>query len=690
VKLRIASVVAIVALSVAPSASADGGTPIRSKFALANHCFGLSSQANGKFVATDADGYRAVASEKAGAAAFFFKATGLGTYMLYDQDGKLAVGREPPSGSPDPVTRADVASKPAEWAPRLKSGRRLAFRSTAGGRWLSVQPGTGALILTAARSRYGLFKLAADRNCRRYPEAHVGASGTPFKGTNPDGTVFGYADMHLHVTADLRAGGRVIHGSSFDPFGITVALGGDENDHGPDGSLDVTGNLLRTGLPFGTHDTHGWPSFAGWPTHDTNTHQQTYYVWLKRAWESGERFVVAQTIEDTPICEIEPLRSHSCDETQTIKLEIERLHQLEDYVDAQSGGPGRGWFRLVRTPKQARRVIERGKLAVMIGIESSNLFGCSEYQDQPQCDRADIDRGIRMYRRLGVRSVFVAHWTDNALSGAALEGGAKGTFINVFNRLQTGHYIRTEPCPEAGQGEEPQSLGPGELRVLAGFFPVTAPLADEVFPTYPPGPQCNSKGLTALGAFAIRRLIAAHMLIEVDHMSEKARDRVLEIAKAHHYPLVSSHNGTGGRWTPSELKRLYALGGLAAATPETAPELAAKIRALRPYRSSKYYFGVGLGTDTGGFADQPAPRADAAQAPLRYPFRSYVCKLKFKRQRTGERTYDLNADGVAHYGLIADLLADVQRGEGGKPAMRSLFRSAEAYLQMWQRAYAHR
>ena len=71
------------------------------------------------------------------------------------------------------------------------------------------------------------------------------------------------------------------------------------------------------------------------------------------------RLTVAQTIEDEPLCEIQPLRSHSCDETRTIKLEVERLRALQHYVDAQAGGPGRGWFRLVYNPAQARRVIER-------------------------------------------------------------------------------------------------------------------------------------------------------------------------------------------------------------------------------------------------------------------------------------------------------------------------------------------
>jgi microsomal dipeptidase-like Zn-dependent dipeptidase len=76
------------------------------------------------------------------------------------------------------------------------------------------------------------------------------------------------------------------------------------------------------------------------------------------------------------------------------------------------------------------------------------------------------------------------------------------------------------------------------------------PLAEEGMPSYPPGPQCNVKGLSKLGAYAIRRLIDRHMLIEADHLSERARARVLEIAERRRYPLISSHTGTGGTWPP--------------------------------------------------------------------------------------------------------------------------------------------
>jgi microsomal dipeptidase-like Zn-dependent dipeptidase len=475
--------------------------------------------------------------------------------------------------------------------------------------------------------------------------------------------VFGFVDLHVHITADMRAGGEVIYGESFDRFGITRALSaaGDAQAHGPNGMLDVTGNLIRNGSPVGTHDTHGWPTFKGWPVHDTITHQQVYYVWLKRAWMAGMRLVVAQTVEDHSLCQIEARRVRTCDESQSIAGQAQRLRDMQDYIDAQSGGSGRGWFRLVYDPGQARRAIERGKLAVVIGVESSDPFGCSEYLGMPQCTKADIDRGLDEFYRLGVRSMFPMHWVDNAFGGAALEGGAQGTFINALNVNQTGEPFSTETCSRPGEIEAPGSR-----------------------------PQCNTRGLTDLGVYLIRQMFAKHMLIEADHMSEKTRDTVLAIAQANHYPLVSSHNGTGGSWSAPQLRTLYASGGMVAVTPDTARALAHKVLALTQYRSSRRYFGVGLGTDTGGLGGQPGPRADARAHPLRYPFRSYDARVEFVRERTGDFVYDLNADGVAHYGLIPDLVADVQQGNGDRGALPLLFRSSEACLEMWQRAFAPR
>ena len=222
----------LLAIGVAVTGTASAA-PIESKYDLANRCIALPTGGN-----------------------YFFKATGLGTYMLYRQDGRL-LGVDGPTDQPGPA---------AEWRARLNSKGQLSLSSTADGRSLTDAP----------------FKPAPATGCATYPEAEVGATGRPSKGS-----LFGFADLHLHITANMRAGGAVLYGEPFDRFGITEALGHDADIHGADGSDDVTGNLLRTGLPFGTHDTHGWPTFAGWPTFDTNTHQQIYYRWLERAWMAG-------------------------------------------------------------------------------------------------------------------------------------------------------------------------------------------------------------------------------------------------------------------------------------------------------------------------------------------------------------------------------------------------------------------
>jgi microsomal dipeptidase-like Zn-dependent dipeptidase len=594
-------------------ASATAGAELTARSELANECVSLES------------GGRPVA----GMARLYLEPTGLRAYLIEDDQGKLLAASD--AGG---VERVDAPGPAAEWTIK---GRRPPFKVRSAG--------TGAPL---AKGRLGF---AGALGCTRYPEARTNAHGR-FDPTKGDGSVRGFADIHLHVTANLRAGGAVVYGEPFDPFGIPEALGHDAEVHGPDGSLDVTGNLLRTGEPTGTHDTHGWPTFAGWPVNDTNTHQQAYYMWLKRVWKAGMRLVVAQTVEDEPLCEIEPLRTHSCDEMETIKLEIAQLRALQNYVDAQSGGRGRGWLRIVTDPFMARRAIEHGKLAVVIGMEASDPFGCSEYQGVPQCTREDVDAGLRELRRLGLRSMFIAHWIDNAFGGAAFEEGAKGDFIKTFEVAQTGHPFATEPC--------------------AG--------ADEA------GGECNSLGLTDLGAYLVRRLIAKHMLIETDHLSQKAREAVFDIAEAEDYPLVSSHTGTGGEWTPEQLERLYRLGGLATVRPGTAPEMAADLRELE--RSASGAGGtVALGTDTGGFSSLPGPRPDAGTDPLRYPFKSFVCDVRFARQRTGRRTFDLNADGVAHYGLFADLIADIEQQPHGRAALRPFFGSVEAYLEMWEGAY---
>jgi hypothetical protein len=296
-------------------------------------------------------------------------------------------------------------------------------------------------------------------------------------------------------------------------------------------------------------------------------------------------------------------------------------------------------------------VIEQGKLAMLVGVEASNPFGCDERLDTSTCTRADVDAGLALYHRLGISGFFIAHWVDNAFAGAALEPGATGKFISLLEIGQTGLPFETGQCPEAGQGT-----------------------------------SCNSKGLTALGAYLVQRMMDYHMLIEMDHLSERARLQVLALVEARRYPIISSHTNTGGFWTPSDLRRLYALGGFATARPTDAAALAKDILSFEPYRRKGQLLGVGLGTDTGGFNASPGPDPSASAKPLRYPFKAYGSNALFYCELTGTHRFNFNTHGVAQYGQYPDLLAYMRQQRGGVRASQVLFHSAEAYLDTWQRA----
>ena len=92
-------------------------------------------------------------------------------------------------------------------------------------------------------------------------------------------------------------GGKFHCGAPWSPYGVTVALK-DCADHGTDGSTALVENLLTYGNLAQKHSPTGWPSFTGWPTHDSNTHESTYWKWLERAWRGGLRLMVNDVVEN--------------------------------------------------------------------------------------------------------------------------------------------------------------------------------------------------------------------------------------------------------------------------------------------------------------------------------------------------------------------------------------------------------
>jgi hypothetical protein len=652
-------------------AAIAGPAPVASGAELTRHsivgdCFAF--QAPDGFVAKASGGYVATAA-RAQAEPFRLQATDLATYLLYGEAGDFLTldGNDAESAS--------QPSRAAEWRAHKPSSRGFAFTNL----------GSGSPLSVAADGRVGAgglteFELVRTRGCAHYPEIGLNTQGQPFTGKTRYGEVRGFWDPHMHIMAFEAFGGGVHCGRPWHRYGVTHALPDCAETEGPAGLADPAKNFVNWGLPAFPHDTVGWPTFRDWPNHHSLTYEQTYYKWLERSWMGGLRLAVNLLVDNRAFCVVlaQPQhRRNPCNEMETVRREAKAIYEMQDYIDAQSGGPGKGFFRIVRNPFEARKVINDGKLAVVLGIEISELFGCTRLNDVPQCDKADVDRSLDEVYRMGVRDMELLNKFDNAFVGVRFDSDTFGLFVNGGNALTTGKFWRARTC-----------TGPEADNTIARVPPISDPIFDTPLagvlsglPLYPSPPHCNVIGMTPLGEYLVRKMIRRGMIVDPDHMSVTAANRALEIlAREKHSGVVSSHSWTDERNWPD----IYRLGGVVAPKAGSSTGFIENWREARKMRDRRYYFGFGFGDDMNGFATQGPPRT-GAENPVRYPFESFDGGVRFDRQRSGERVFDINADGVAHFGLYPDWVEDLRKQAGGR-IVRDLSRGAEAYLQMWERA----
>lgn len=706
--------------------------PASSRFAMANGCFAIRDVASGSFV-TAGERITATARQEE-ATPFFMKPSALGRYLFYTPDARFLSLASQTQDLADAIVLVSAAAGAnvvgagdlLAWVNPLlpvsdaindagdaitEGGGQVAdavimTRSLAlsaqphdGSEWdIAEAPGGFTVVSTATGDALSVdaeqvvFDFVPATGCTDYPEAQLNATGTPFSGTLPDGSVFGYAETHMHLGGSEALGGRLGYGRPFHRFGITHALDNCEVDHGPNGINDALDAVVNPQQPFPPHETQGWPTFRDWPSWGSQTHHQTYYVWLKRAWMGGLRFMVNHLVANEMLCQVWPLKEHDCNEMESIALQRQLVLDLQDYIDAQEGGPGKGFFRVVYDPFTAREVIEAGQMAVILGTENEKVFDCGEYLDAPECSVEDIERELAEWWDLGLRAIFPIHIFDNAFGGSEISRfTSDAALIQVYNAgniVETGHAYATIPCEEAQaveEGEAPtEDRGLFEMVALQVFNPQPLPID---------GCVNNARPLTSTGDYFIHRLIDYGVLIEADHSGPLARKRMLDIAMARDVPILSGH--TGSISVARDSARIARTGGiLSNLTDDPAPVTIAFIEDLvamyREIGLPEDAIATGFGADINGIHKQPRPRDDAAENPLEYPFRSFDGQVSFERQVTGERVFDLNVDGVAHYGLYPDYIADIADQPGGREALKYVFRSAEAYLRAWERAWAAR
>ena len=655
------------AQSAAPTAGPDA------RYALANGCFALRSSAAGRVVAKSGGGYTASSPQVGGGEPFYLKPTALGSYMLYGRARDYLARNA--SGN---VVAAPDSGPDADWTVTVEGN---SFRLALGGRVLSVD-GAGKLVLTDAAGPGSQFSMEKATGCAPFPEVETNVLGAPTTGSTSYTETAGFVDAHMHHMAFEFLGGRAHCGRPWHRYGVEKALVDCPDHQAGNGAGAALENVISYGNPARGHDPVGWPNFKDWPAAESLTHEQSYYKWLERSWRAGQRVFVNLLVENKVLCELYPYKQNSCDEMNSVRLQARRMREMENYIDAQAGGPGKGFYRIVTDPFQARRVINEGKLAVIMGIEVSEPFGCQLLNEVPQCDRARIDRELDEAYRFGVRQMEIINKFDNALAGVAGDSGSTGTIVNNGNKLTTGSYWKMQACDGPPDEVDKQQTGlydHDHNDLLSNAIEQLLPMG--VAPVYPRGSNCNVRGLSGLGEHLVRRLMAKRMIMDPDHLSVRARKQMLSLLEAQRYSgVVSSHSWS----TPDVVPRIYNLGGVITPYAGDSKTFVKKWRETAPKaKRSKYYFGFGYGADMNGFGAQGHARN--GPNPVTYPFKSWNGKQTIQQQRSGNRVYDINKDGVAHYGLYPDWIEDLRR-QAGDQIVKDMARGSEAYLQMWERA----
>lgn len=526
----------------------------------------------------------------------------------------------------------------------------------------------------------------------------------PRTATGPRNTS-GFADLHVHMMSFFGFAGGFVHPSPF-----TRPMNDCDGNHG------IVRGVLRGGHAFWDAHPNRTRARLDWPHHLDTAHQQAAAAHLRKAHENGLSLIVMNAVNNEWAARALIKDSIKNDDIPRNDMDSVRLQLRAAWAFAEE----HDWFRIARDPWEARRIIADGDLAVILGVEISNLFPDNQGEWPEQLDE---------FYDLGVRQMGLTHETDTQFAGTARHHGLT---LRVANYLKARGLILDNP------------LGWTNLDAhisAAAAFQFNSPNVVGL----------RSKGRDLLSALAQRR-----MLIDIDHMSRLARAQSIEYAKdvLNHYPLIfthtrfdplmpskrtvealagfgtsekeaRAHSGWGGKGsgeymaTNTEILSIMELGGIVGL--RTGPN---HILSERPTRlggifnscptSSRSFaqmvqFGArrlgvaqSFGTDIAApFVPQLGPRfqlttmQNATRAcsgfsnttfggsapPVRVPPLTILPADELRLARLREQ-FDI--EGMKHIGMLPALLADLTELQANTASLR---RSTENLLRTWERAW---
>jgi microsomal dipeptidase-like Zn-dependent dipeptidase len=634
-------------------------------------------------------------------------------------------------------------------------------------------------------------------------QAFGGLRGIPTVWGRPGGSLAAYAADPTLIDRDLpRCDGTFHHGATIV---AAHALKGIEQFGFVEFAFPLS--ILSAALP--THSTSGPPAYENYPRFYSGAHEQMHITQIRRAYDGGLRLLTALAAHNQAL---EFAMSAPGAVLTTDRQIIEGLVcGMRRLVGANSS-----WMEIAYTPADAGRIIRANKLAVILGTEVDQLGGLGFASAQDEVD---------WLYGLGIRQVTPIHAIDNRVGGPAIfqdvyasqndfqnrpvrDLSAVGFNIFTLRPSTIGDWTAAwfdvveggcDQGPRAGsRGECVQyRLNNNEARAFL-YQPIVngppvIPFALDGMPNsevpqyaYALRPadgggftrigiegHLNARGLSAYGKEYIRALMRRGMLVDIEHMSDRAASDTFAEAAAWRsgttYPVMSSHTNfrsqslqqdgttpitslvlfptphleftpvpgtTTKDFLPREFERSASqirfirdsggmLGPMVGSDPiDVPPDQTAGVTGSSVVKndcaaSSKgfalqYLYavqqmggrGVGLATDMGAhpmtsprfgpfacWVHATNPQREEQQFPALYN-RSQGEETKVRYGAGGgltpytmaARTFDFNTDGLAHYGLLPDLLQDAKNDGVAGRDLAPLFRSAQDYITMWTKA----
>ncbi|NVB37687.1 membrane dipeptidase [Pseudenhygromyxa sp. WMMC2535] len=512
----------------------------------------------------------------------------------------------------------------------------------------------------------------------------------------------GVADLHLHMFAEEAFGGGWFHGSASGAAEVALALcdGGASGDHaqlqedlsflfegcdpdllsetaaqvpylqailtlGGHGIAELIAEVPGSSGDTGTHldRTGGYPDYEGWPRWDVIAHQQSWEGWLEQAYNEGLRVSVISAVSFDWLCEAVPEENRTrpqCDEMADVIVQLEQANALAANND---------WAEIALTAEDARRIVSEDKLAIVLSIEASHIFGDDDWRE-----------ALDEVYGLGVRTLQLVHQLDNRFGGAAPHN-------EIFQIAGFAENCRVDS--DCGLTTQDLTLG----------FDVDA--------------DCrNTLGLTSEGRELVEEMIARGMLIDMAHMSEQLVGDVYEIAVDNdYYPLYLSHahfreimlpakakqEKTTPSWVVQTVRETGGMIGLRTAHEEVNDYTPSAIdnschgssrSFAQAYDYGRLGLGVSIGTgsDLNGFIQQTRPRFGDQACSASFTEEAQ-CQARDERAEGLQLGTEFDEIGLGRMDMLGDLLDDLELlGTDVEP----LRRSADDFVRMWERAEGER